>query len=77
MLKDVAFAPSSITVAVGTTVVWSNQDTIAHTVTADDASFDSGPLRGDQSFRQTFSKAGTIAYHCSIHRAMKGTVVVQ
>jgi len=76
-LEHVAFTPASITVTVGTTVVWSNQDSIAHTVTADDASFDSGRLGGNKSFRQTFATAGTYTYHCTIHQAMKGVVVVK
>ena len=76
-LEHVAFAPAALTVAIGTTVVWSNQDSIPHTVTADDASFDSGRLAGNKSFRQTFSKTGTYAYHCSIHQDMKGTIVVK
>ena len=49
----------------------------AHTVTADDGSFDSKSLASNATFSQTFAKAGTFAYHCAIHPGMKGTVTVQ
>lgn len=71
-----SFQPAAITVAVGTTVTWTNDDSTSHTVTADDASFDSGSLAKGATFKQTFATAGTFAYHCSIHSSMKGTVTV-
>jgi len=46
-----------------------------HTVTADDKSFDSG-RKSAGSWSQTFTKAGTVAYHCEVHSKMHGTVVV-
>jgi plastocyanin len=76
-LIDLAFDPVTITVHAGDTVTWVNGDTTAHDVVADDASFDSGNLAPDASFQFTFPKAGTVAYHCSLHPQMKGTVVVQ
>jgi len=71
-----AFAPASITVKVGTTVTWTNQDSAPHTVTADDGSFTSGDLATGATFSQTFAKAGTYPYHCNFHSSMKGTVTV-
>jgi plastocyanin len=71
-----AFAPLSITVKAGTTVTWVNQDTMPHTVTADDGSFDSGSLAQGATFSQTFTKAGTYPYHCTFHSSMHGTVTV-
>jgi beta-lactam-binding protein with PASTA domain len=76
-LINLAFDPASITVHAGDTVTWVNEDTTAHDVVADDASFDSGSLAPGASFHFTFPKAGTVAYHCSIHPQMTGTVVVQ
>jgi plastocyanin len=76
-IKGFAFAPASLTVSVGSTVTWTNQDSPAHTVTADDASFDSKQISNGASFKQTFAKAGTFTYHCAIHTSMKGTIVVQ
>lgn len=64
-------------VAVGTTIEWKNDDPVAHTVTADDGSFDSGMIEGGQTWRYTFTRAGTYAYHCTPHPFMKATVVVK
>jgi plastocyanin len=71
-----AFAPAAITVKAGTTVTWTNADGAAHTVTANDGSFDSGSLDKGATFSQTFSKAGTFAYHCTFHSGMKATITV-
>jgi plastocyanin len=71
-----AFGPQAVTVKVGTTVTWSNQDEDSHTVTADDRSFTSQALGNGQTFTHTFTTPGTYAYHCSIHPFMHGTVVV-
>jgi plastocyanin len=76
-IQSFAFGPSTLSVAVGTTVTWTNQDPTQHTVTADDSSFDGGPLSTGQTFSQTFSKAGTFSYHCKIHAKMTATVTVQ
>jgi plastocyanin len=61
----------------GTTVTWTNDDGVNHTVTSDQGAFDSGPLATGQTFSQTFNQAGTFTYHCTIHPSMQGTVVVQ
>ena len=75
-IANFAFAPASVTVAAGTTVTWTNADNTEHTVTADDGSFKSDKLGTGAAFSQTFTKAGTFAYHCSIHPSMKGTITV-
>jgi plastocyanin len=71
-----SFQPAAITVAVGTTVTWTNNDSAGHTVAADDGSFKSDTLAAGATFSQTFAAAGTFAYHCSIHSSMTGTVTV-
>ena len=71
-----AYDPAVIRIKAGTTVMWMNDDVVAHTVTADDGSFDSGFLNPGQSWSFTFDKAGTYAYHCTPHPWMKGTVIV-
>ena len=73
---DFAFQPASIPVAKGTTVTWTNTGGTAHTVTADDDSFDSGNLDVGKTYSTIANLAGTIAYHCTIHTQMKGTIVV-
>jgi uncharacterized repeat protein (TIGR01451 family) len=71
------FLPTSITIHVGDTVIWTNQGSIQHTVTADDGSFDSGVIGTGATWSMTFSTAGTYSFHCAPHPWMKGTVVVQ
>ena len=75
-IADYAFSPGSITVPVNGTVMWTNNAAQAHTVTADDGSFDSHDIAGGAVFSHTFSAAGTFTYHCTIHPQMKATVVV-
>jgi plastocyanin len=76
-IANFSFQPATITVPVGTTVTWTNNDSASHTVTADDGSFKSESLGSGATFSQTFATAGTFAYHCAIHSTMKGTVVVK
>ncbi len=71
-LINTAFNPKQLSVAVGTTVVWTNKDSMAHTVTADDNSFDSGNLNPGDTFKFTFTKAGTFPYHCKYHGGPNG-----
>ncbi len=76
-IQGFAFKPASITVPVGATVTWTNQDATAHTVTQDGGGFDSGALAQNASFSQTFTTKGTFHYHCSFHSFMVATVTVQ
>jgi plastocyanin len=75
-IQGFAFHPASITVPVGSTITWTNQDSAPHTATAKDGSFDTGTLQQGQSMTITFSKAGTYAYYCQFHPFMRGTVTV-
>ena len=73
-----AYSPATLQVHVGTTVVWINTGRAPHTATADDGTrFDSATLYPQATFRFTPRQAGTIAYHCTLHPWMKGTLVVQ
>ena len=76
-IKDFAFNPGEIEIAVGTTVTWMNNDTVPHTATATDGTFDSSILDPGSSFSYTFDKPGSYAYACLIHPKMKGTIVVR
>jgi plastocyanin len=76
-IQNLSFQPNALTVPVGTTVTWTNNDSTQHTVTADDGSFDSGVLQQGATFSQTFTTAGTFSYHCNIHSTMRGTITVQ
>jgi plastocyanin len=76
-VDNFSFGPASLTVAVGTTVTWTNRDDIPHTVVSTDKVFKSKVLDTDEKFSFTFDKAGTYPYFCSIHPKMTGSVVVQ
>ena len=73
-----AFGANPLNVSLGTTVIWVNQDTVEHTVTADDGSFDSETLQPGQYFAHTFNEAGDNTYYCAIHgrQSMSGAVSV-
>lgn len=86
VMRNLAFSPSTMTIRVGQTVVWRNDDSAPHTTTSGSCSgqtctpmpgWDSGTLNFGQSFSHTFSAAGTFTYYCRVHGAMmQGTVVV-
>jgi plastocyanin len=77
VLRNIYFNPPRVTTEVGRDVVWSWQDCgITHTVTADNGSFDSGPIRAGE-FRLVFDHPGRYPYHCEIHPdRMRGVVIV-
>ena len=76
-IRDFSFAPTSTTVAVGTTVRWKNLDGEPHTVRSVDSGFRSDPLDQNDSYTFKFDKPGTYRYVCSIHPQMVGTIVVK
>jgi len=71
------FSPASMEIIIGETAQWINNDNVPHTIVADDNSFQSPTLQAGESFHFTFTQAGTVNYHCSIHPSMKGTIVVK
>jgi plastocyanin len=75
-IENFAFTPANITVAVGTTVTWTNRDEEPHNVVANDGSFHSPGLGTQGTYSYTFRNAGTFDYVCSIHPSMHGSVVV-
>lgn len=76
-IKNFMFMPATLTVPVGATVTWKFDDSTQHTVTADDNSFHSSPMAGGQTFTHTFTTAGSVPYHCSIHPSMTATIIVK
>jgi plastocyanin len=76
-IESFAFEPATLTVDAGTTVTVTNDDSAAHTWTADDGEFDVADLSPGDTGTHTFDDAGSFAYHCEIHPSMKGTVVVE
>jgi plastocyanin len=76
-IDNFSFGPETLTVAVGTTVTWTNRDDIPHTVVSTDGVFKSKVRDTDEKFSYTFSRAGTYPYYCSVHPKMTGKIVVQ
>ncbi len=86
VMRNLAFNPAMITIHVGQTVMWRNDDGVQHTATSGSCSngvctplpgWDSGILNPGQSFSQQFTTTGTFPYYCRIHGAMmQGTIVV-
>ena len=76
-MKDKKYVPDSLTVNVGETVTWRNDDDHDHTVIADDKSFKSGNINPDDTFEYKFTKAGTFKYSSKYHPRMKGTITVE
>jgi plastocyanin len=83
VMKNIQFAPASVTVKKGGTVKWTNDDSVGHDVTKKGGpgpKFSSGSAGGMQSgdtFQQKFTTAGTIQYVCTVHPNMKGTITVK
>lgn len=73
---DNGFTPATLSVAVGSTVTWSNTGSLPHTVTDGAGAFDSGVLMASGTYRRTFTTSGTYLYFCSLHPEMKGTILV-
>ena len=73
-IANLAYSPASITVNVGDSILFTNSDAVAHTVTADGGSFDGSlPPGGTLTLRLP---AGAYAYHCTIHPTMHGAITV-
>ena len=70
------YAPATKKIDPGTWVTWSNNGTDAHTVTADDGSFDSANLDPSEGFSWYFDSPGTFTYTCTWHAWMVGKIVV-
>lgn len=85
-MRNYAYAQTELRIKAGETVTWMNRDSVMHTVTADDGSFDSGDIAAGASWSMTFGTPGTYTYHCAPHAAqdkagvwkgMVATVIVE
>ncbi len=78
IISDFAFSPETLTIKVGDTVEFVNEDGIPHTGTREGKdAFDTEALSQGQSKKVTFSKPGEYTYNCSIHPSMSGKIVVK
>jgi plastocyanin len=82
-MEGIAFNPPEVTVKKGGTVTWTNDESVGHDVTKTDgpgpdfSSGDPGAMGEGDTFEQTFDTAGEIAYVCTVHPSMTGTVTVE
>ena len=77
-IKNYKYAPADLTVPVGTTVKFTNEDSTPHTATSKESgAFESGSIDTGKSGTITLEKAGTFAYYCAFHPFMKGTITVE
>lgn len=82
LISEFLYKAEQLTVAVGTKVTFTNEDSAPHTATSGqsptaDGVFDTGTLKKGQSKPLKLTKAGTFAYYCAIHPFMKATVIVK
>lgn len=77
VIENYAYTPQSVTVKAGTKLVFTNNDAVGHTATADDGTFDTGVIQPGQTEEVTLNTPGTYTYHCTLHPNMTGTIVVE
>ena len=77
VMTNRTFDPVTVSIEVGDTVTWTNQDAPKHDVVAENGEFKSSLFDTGGTYSYTFTEAGTYPYHCSIHPGMIGTVIVQ
>ena len=75
-ITSTGFHPSSVTVAAGDNVTWTNNDALRHQVVANNGSFSSPVLSAKQSYSHTFRTGGTFGYHDGLHPALRARVAV-
>jgi plastocyanin len=75
-VSNYQFVPATLSIAVGTTVVWTNKDDDAHTVMDAAGAFRSGALDSGQSYRYLFTKEGVYRIACSMHPQMSMVIKV-
>jgi plastocyanin len=77
VMENHAYDPEELRVEAGTEVVFRNEDSDPHTVTADDDSFDSGEIAPGSDYHYTFDSPGECGIHCDLHPNMKMKVIVE
>lgn len=75
-IANFTFSPAMLTVSVGTTVTWTNDDDIPHLVVEKDGAFSSEALDTGDSYSWTATAVGTVDYYCALHPHMTGTIIV-
>jgi len=76
-IEGTRFQPEVLKIKAGDTVVWVNKDFFSHTATSKGGGFDSKEIKTDESWKYTVTKKGELAYVCTLHPSMKGTLRVE
>ena len=76
VIDNFSFAPGTVSVPLGTTVIWTNHDDVPHNVVSTEQKFRSPVLDTDERFSHRFDSPGAYTYFCSIHPKMSGRIVV-
>jgi plastocyanin len=74
-IENFKFVPETLTIKAGTTVVWTNNDSVTHNIKS--ADFNSPSIAAGKPYEFKFDKVGTYDYSCGIHPAMTGKIIVQ
>ncbi|MFC1956145.1 cupredoxin domain-containing protein [Chloroflexota bacterium] len=77
IIQGSTFIPDTQNIPAGALVLWYNDDSVDHTVTARDNSFDSGRISPNETFEYTFEHPGEVEYYCKIHPSMVGKITIE
>ena len=78
VMQGLQFSPKTLTLRVGQTVRWRNEDSVDHNVVATSgASFRSRAFGQGGTYEYTPTKPGSIKYVCTLHPGMSGTLIVR
>ena len=77
IIQGSTFIPDTQNIPAGALVLWYNDDSIDHTITARDNSFDSGMISPNETFEYTFEQPVEVEYYCKIHPSMVGKITVE
>jgi len=75
-ITSAGYSPASLTVVVGSSVTWTNNDNAVHTVTTSDGSINSGDIATGSSYSKTFGAAGTFNYYDTNNNNLMGVLIV-
>ncbi|MBW3630336.1 MAG: cupredoxin family copper-binding protein [Gemmatimonadetes bacterium] len=76
-IRNFVYEPAALTVAVGDTVVWTNEDALPHTATATDKAWDTGSIGSKESRTVVISQKGEQSYICTLHPNMRADLTAQ
>ncbi len=75
-IDNFSYTPSTLTVKVGSTITVTNMESVEHTLSADNGSFNTGTLDKGKSAHFKLTKPGVYSFHCEFHPFMKGSIKV-